>query len=910
MRKLLVAFALLTAGAVGAASKTWTVDKITGNDAAAAADNTGATPFLHLQAAITNANTKAGDTILVGPGVYGEEEGVYVDTDGRSRICVTKQLTIKASDPTQETAVVGRFDADPSKMGPDAVRCLKISVKGTVIVGLTLRNGATQTEKSGGLNRSGAIYTTGMNAAKTGNYLINCTISNCVSSACGAVYYCTMIGCRVSGCSSPSAESARQGGLAYFTLFDNNAADASSTSTYQDTINCTFYNNSAPKGNDVKANAAECLYNTLFSSTKGCNSSELAKLTVSNLVVETDGESMVDPANGDFRVRGGGVAYRQGNAELLDSMVLPSGMTLSDIRDPFGNAIDPANLHAGAVQGVVPYVRIEDTSDELQVEGGVVGWNALAPDAQLAVSVKPDATRPCTGLTVNGAFVSFDDMPNRKYVVTAADLTAAGGIKIAPVYTTDWYMAVDGSDANSGFTPGAAKKTFANMMACVASGDTVHLAAGVYADNAGTEAMTAGIIRARVVVPAGVTLAGAGRDLTFIEGKSSGATAVQDGCGPDAMTCVFLNGKNSCIRNCTMRGGYSQLEGDSKTWKNYAQDMGGGIAGATANNTTELVEDCTITGCVAARASGAQNVTLVRCLLTGNRALENAVAYQVYATGTAFLSNTAVNNMVLMPYALDSCTIASNVMTTATALDLWITTKKNSFFRNLLVDGNSGVHESAVDVMVTDSVLATDGKGTSQFIAPGRTDGTCIYTTRANIVTDANGRPVIGRNAGIGMANESHYDFDSLGAYDLTGAPRVMNGAMDIGALEADYRPLYQKAIGMKRGAVIDVTRNVMLADDEKISLSDGDALSANWIHKTDGTCTVLVTIDGSGTMTVRRNGEVLGTVTGPVTAQEVSFEGTAGEDAADRLEVSFAGVGSASFAVRDAAAGLMLIFR
>ena len=62
--------------------------------------------------------------------------------------------------------------------------------------------------------------------------------------------------------------------------------------------------------------------------------------------------------------------------------------------------------------------------------------------------------------------------------------------------------------------------------------------------------------------------------------------------------------------------------------------------------------------------------------------------------------------------------------------------------------------------------------------------------------------------------------------------------------------------------------------------------------------------------MTVRRNGEVLGTVTGPVTAQEVSFEGTAGEDAADRLEVSFAGVGSASFAVRDAAAGLMLIFR
>ena len=240
MRKLLVAFALLTAGAVGAASKTWTVDKITGNDAAAAADNTGATPFLHLQAAITNANTKAGDTILVGPGVYGEEEGVYTDTDGRSRICVTKKLTIKASDPTQETAIVGRFDTDPSKMGPDAVRCLKLGNTGSTVIGLTLRNGATHTQRvdaSGYYNRGGAVTTTGKNTAKTSNILINCTISNCVTHSAGAVFYCTMIGCRVSGCSSPNGESARQGGLAYFTLFDNNAADASSTSTYQDTTN-------------------------------------------------------------------------------------------------------------------------------------------------------------------------------------------------------------------------------------------------------------------------------------------------------------------------------------------------------------------------------------------------------------------------------------------------------------------------------------------------------------------------------------------------------------------------------------------------------------------------------------------------------------------------------------------------
>ena len=67
MRRILAALAILSAGAAGA--KTWTVNKATGDDAAARADATGATSFLHIQAAITNANAKAGDTILIGPGV-------------------------------------------------------------------------------------------------------------------------------------------------------------------------------------------------------------------------------------------------------------------------------------------------------------------------------------------------------------------------------------------------------------------------------------------------------------------------------------------------------------------------------------------------------------------------------------------------------------------------------------------------------------------------------------------------------------------------------------------------------------------------------------------------------------------------------------------------------------------------
>lgn len=911
MKRLAITlFAVSALTASGAT--TWSVDKTTGNDDSARADTTGATPFLRLQAAIDNAKT--GDTILVGPGVYGDEEGVTEDTNGRSRISIGKQLILRASDPTQETAIVGRLSTETTVgIGSDAVRCL--IVKGaestqTVIEGLTLRNGGALND-SNVPGRSGGVYTTGSNAAKANVYLLNCTISNCVSKGSGAVYYGTLIGCRVTGCRSTANVCAAQNTRAYFTLFDNNAAETYVSSAIN-AINCTFFKNTG--SGDLKSGTSgeELVSNCLFSKTVGAKDDELTKMTVSNLVAEADGESMVDPANGDFRVRGGGVAFRKGDADLISAMVLPNGYELADIRDPFGNAIDTSSLHAGAVQGLVPYLRLDDPSEALQVDGGTVGWNVISPGMAVSVSVKRTTTRPCSGLLVDGSFVSFDDLPNRTYVLTEEALAALGGCSVSAVCTADWHMAEDGNDADSGFTPGTAKKTFANMMACVAAGDTVHLAAGTYGDNAGADAMTVElaadkIIRSRVVVPAGVILEGAGRDETIIEGKDSGATAVQGGCGPDAMTCVFLNGASAIVRNCTLRNGHTQLLGESSTWKNYDQDMGAGVASLKSCSSTARAENCTIRGNVAGRGAGAYYVTLVNCIVADNEALENAGAGNLlYAYNTVFRNNRSVSLTLLAPYGLDNCSIVSNITSSTKGVDLAIQTQKPAI-RNTIIAGSSS-RGSTPPSLLSRCLIATDGK--SGYLEEADSDGTCIYTNLAAMVTDLDGRPVIGQNAGIGMANESYYDFEKFGAYDLSGAPRVMNGVMDIGALEADYRPLYQKAIGMKRGAVVDVTRGVLLADDDSIKLFGGDVLSARWEHKMAGKCSVVVTIAESGSLTVKRNGVVLETVVGPVAAHEVAFSGLAGEFAADQLEVSFSGEGLATFSVCDVSPGLILIFR
>lgn len=825
MKTTLMASVMMATAVVCAAPTTWTVSK-TGDDTAAAADISGGTPFQHIQAAINNAKT--GDTIQVAPGTYGEEEGVTEDGNGRSRIYISKELKIVSTGGASATHIVGAFDTTSGSTGVSAVRCIT-AVGGVVIDGFTLRGGGTAaaTDATG---RSGGIYTTGTNAAKLGVGVVNCVISNCVSQVNGAVYFCTLVGCRIENCTalgSSGGYAANVSGRAYFTIFANNTP-ATYTTAGITAINCTFYANSR-YDTLTDGNYSNTLYNCLIAASSGnyVKSGFEDKLVTDTLVVDASAASLHDPANGDFRVRPGSVAYLAAKPELLESdvFVLPAGYDMGTIKDPFGNAINTASLHAGAVQD-----------------------------------------------------------------------------------TFALYVSKTGDDAKSGESRDEAKATFAAAVAAALPGDTVYVLEGVYDTTAAMTAnVSGGTVSARVVVPEGVTIKGAGVDKTFIVGAAATAgNEVQSGCGSDAMICVFLNGANAKVSDCTLCGGRSRLDGSGKNdWKNHECNLGGGVASLASYRASAYVENCVISNCTAARGGAAYNATLVKCRVQENTGLDfGGSTLNCCHYGSVIINNTCPNYAVMYPYVINGCTVANNSITASSGKkDVYATTQSCEVKNSFIVGTADATRQQGT---ISHCVFA--GTAGSYFTSE-YTDGTCIYTDIDAMAVDSDYRPVIGQNAGIGMANPEYYDFEQFGAYDVSGAPRVMNGTMDIGALEADYRPLFARAIGIKAGAVEDVTGGVVLQNGQSIQMSDGDSILARWIHGEAGRCSVKVTIQNGGTLTVFRNGVVLGAVTGPVSGHVIRFS-TEENGASDMIAASYAGVGSASFVLDDAKPGMFIIVR
>jgi Divergent InlB B-repeat domain len=155
----------------------------------------------------------AGDVILVAPGTYATgEDAANVSNYGRSRVAITKNITVRSLQGAEQTIIRGQANSSTNVYGPGSIRCV-LMTSGT-LDGFTLINGyANARAPVCGVdvplvNGGGLCVATGTNSVVN-----NCIITGCGAYAGGGVYRGTLNNCTVAKNSSYAGSSAAAVGV-------------------------------------------------------------------------------------------------------------------------------------------------------------------------------------------------------------------------------------------------------------------------------------------------------------------------------------------------------------------------------------------------------------------------------------------------------------------------------------------------------------------------------------------------------------------------------------------------------------------------------------------------------------------------------------------------------------------------
>lgn len=863
------------------AQKVVYVSAADGDDATATGGE--AAPFGTIQGAVDHlyANARNQNAIvLVKPGVY-DRGGYEGDADTfRSRVFVQadQPVLIKSTGGASVTVIEGELDPDSADgCGAAARRCVTFKINNggdACLQGFTFRKGRTADSTGGQLytNQGGGI------AAQRSNYGISQHIAaDCVFEDCRAGYgngYAAawnmwLFRCRVTGCTAWPVSSS------YCVATVVSGADAGGLGGF------SFQSSAAGGCGIVAVNSVagkqrlgpEGFYYGTVLTKNGQDGENFGWTSPADAYV-------VRLETGDVRPAAGGAAQfgaatpEAGTDDWRFWSDVVGALACGDVD---GNPVawrDGVPMSGAIMQtvqlrtvSVAKPATVGVTATGLTL--GDTGASAILAEGE-AITLAPNETgsRYAAGVVCGGVTNLFADLPGGVFSYTVAK--GDGALAIEILRSDAWYAdAVNGDDANTGFTRASAVKTLVCGMRKCASGDTLYALPGVYdegvTDRSGNATPDASRLACRAFIRCGATLASTdGPEKTVILGAAAtSADADEYGRGSNAVSCVRVQSANSAasavtLRGFTLTGGRTRYEAGNNDGNE--QVNGAAFHALWSSRDYVTLENCIVTNNFSQHQAVSSDTTCIGCVFDANVADSSSATFKSRLLGCLVKSGGAHSI-----YGIRNCTFGTNTTMTL----------EGGYYEcvNSLMMGQVNWHGN--EMTFTNCVFLS---GTQRY---RQVD--CQILGRDAIGIDDDYRPTSAASPLVDAAKtEDAADARLVATPDAAGGQRVYNGAADIGAFEYDWRAIYAKDLRRAGGfSVTDASPAVVEGDARAVVVPAGASVTGTWLAGASHSAraNVRVRLSGAGVFTVSVNGAAVATLTGPAAkAQEVAVSSLAGD--------------------------------
>ena len=874
------------------------VDKVKGS-VVASTTGTKDDPFKTLQQAVDAASTADGvaTVVHVAKGVYDEGGAMFGELFSRVSITSTRKIRFIADEGPEETIIKGEADSEaPAESygcGPNAVRCIGASNTTTIFDGFSLIDGHTNTNSTKATGRNGgALYADGKAVA-----LVNCIVSNNYANAGSAMISGSAYGCRfydnpVLG----SGQFQNDPVLAFCEIGPQRVLTGKDNACFF-SDNCVLAHLTIcnTNRNMTILSAHGRLFNSIIDHSRYNSNNAGQKRILGNVfwdfsynsntangLVNTNGihyvkadPLFVDDAGRDWRLMADSPAFGYGKAW--------GGLDENDVS--FENqfkfyycamAHDPCGNEPYFVNGL-PTAGAYQRPGKIKLATAPKGSTLAGPNGETAVEFDEETTvtltgtkRQVVGLRVNGEATTETSVT----IVPAELVDASGVLPIEPIVSTNWYVDADnGNDSANGWAESTAKKTLVGVMECVDAGDLVTALPGTYDEG---EMLPANhidgnsqelLLKSRVVIPRGVSLVSRdGQETTIIKGKYlptghfgylGGDDEIDKGT---LLRCVTMY-PDTELRGFTLFEGGTFSNGCMRA-KGSDNICGGGVLALEVRdveNPSIFVRDCYFLNCGAVRGGGMMYGTAVNCRFNGTMGAGG--------TGGATYKSTAMIGCLL-----DEIRCATSVDEPRYCLNVTFGKNNHTAGGNgqegtgVLRMGSYGLAENCLFLGGTKNIPAYNLRNcvvpSDDYLEAAQEGWIREGIVVAQVTVDANYMPARDSDAVDAFALDAVPE--QLGAFDLHGNPRVLNAALDIGAVEYDWRADYAAAISANARSSVSAASPAVQLTTDGVAIPDG-TLVFNRTNRMEGRNSLgkfVFEVTGNGTLTLTVDGVEVGSWT------------------------------------------------